>query len=277
MNGGRAKMYTTLAITLSIVIAVLSICQVSAAVHDEFGVLEWIRSTPGGYIHPHQEFRKIHSSIGEVRGGMFATARIPRNTILAKIPRSILIQSDPSENGDAQMSCGMVRSLARELKLGNKSRYAPFANFVLSQQLDHIPSNWSPLGKKILVEITGETINGPLIPPLEATEWLDLDWFDTCKGDPDDLLSAKAALFVVQWNDEGKIIPISGFYGHRNGNWTNAAIFTDDSEGPELRTTRDIARGEQIYQSFNRCPECGGRQFGFGTAGKCGYFFYLQH
>ena len=58
-------------------------------------------------------------------------------------------------------------------------------------------------------------------------------------------------------------------YNHRNGKWFNTALTIIPGESHEMRARRRIEAGEQIYNSYNMCDECGGRiDSGYGTAGK---------
>lgn len=68
--------------------------------HD---VLKWIHETPGGYVHPDQEFR-VDPATG--LPGMFATKFIPEGTVLCQVPWKITITSDTPDDEDQNLSCG---------------------------------------------------------------------------------------------------------------------------------------------------------------------------
>ena len=171
-------------------------------------VLEWIHQSKGGHVHPDQEFR-VDPETGVT--GLFATDMIPKGTVLCQVPWELILQSDdPNEEG--QMCCGTVKAVAREMRKGNQSFYAPYVNYLNAQPHDDVPSAWSPEGQKLLRELVGGHIEKPLIPPTEPTEWLSYDWFTRCRGSRADALATKAALLVLQRSDDAILIP--GTYWH---------------------------------------------------------------
>lgn len=169
----------------------------------EHSVLRWIHEAPGGHVHPDQEVR-VDPETGLT--GVFATKFIPNGTVLCQVPWEIMIVSHDPEEESSVMCCGMVKTLAKELKKGNESQYAPYVNYLLSQPDNEIPSGWSKKGQDLLRALVGG-IENPLIPPDDPTEWLTYDWYDRCKGRRSDKLAAKAALLVVKRSDEIVMIP----------------------------------------------------------------------
>jgi len=166
-------------------------------------VLEWIHQAEGGYVHPNQEFR-VDPESGVT--GLFATKMIPKGTVLCQVPWDLIIKSDdPDEEG--QMCCGTVKALAREMKKGKKSIYAPYINYLNAQSDENVPSVWSAEGQKLLRELTGGTVKNPKIPPQEPTEWLVYDWYGRCRGSRADTLTSKAAIMIVQRSDDAILIP----------------------------------------------------------------------
>lgn len=186
------------------VLAALGMSVVTATEQaNDYGVLNWINNTYGGYIHPDQEFR-MDPETGI--SGMFATKLIKKGDLLMQVPWSIIIESDyPDEEG--QMCCGTVKAVAREMKRGNESLFAPYANYLNAQPDNSIPSAWSDLGKKLLHDLVGHPPEDPKIPPVEPTEWLDYDWYIRCRGPRTDVVSAKAAVMVLQRSDDATMIP----------------------------------------------------------------------
>ncbi len=165
---------------------------------------------------------------------------------------------------DGLLDCSVVNSLAQELALDSDSPYAPLMLFLqdaaLRPPMNHLPSNWTKEGQTVLQYITNT------IPPQEPTEWLSLDFYTHCQGQPKD---ATAALLAVQWSDEGMVVPLlAGMYAHRNGNYTNADAKTFWKRKIEVIATRNIQAGEMIFMSHNLCKECAARHSGYGTAGK---------
>ncbi len=164
-------------------------------------------------MHPDQEFR-----MDPVSGvsGIFATKFIPNGTVLCQVPWSIIIQSDdPNEEG--QMCCGTVEAVAREMRKGNESDYAPYVNYLLVQPVSEVPSAWSDMGKALLRALVGGSADTTLIPPVEPTEWLSSDWYELCRGNRADTIAAKAAMLVVQRSDDSIMIP---------GEWRMSDLFS---------------------------------------------------
>ena len=185
-----------------ILFALWATCVISQGVTDH-GVLKWIHNSPGGHVHPDQEFR-----MDPVSGvsGIFATKLIPKGTILCQVPWSIIIKSDDTDE-EGPMCCGTVKAVAREMKKGNNSEFAPYANYLLAQPDNDVPSAWSDLGQKLLRNLVGGKVDNTLIPPEEPTEWLSFDWYRRCRGSRADAIAAKAAMLVVQRSDDNIMIP----------------------------------------------------------------------
>ena len=89
--------------------------------------------------------------------------------------------------------------------------------------------------------------------------------------DSNDELGVQAVVMVVSRADDSSLILVYDSLNHRNGNWTNT-ITLDNEEERWQKTTADktIEAGEQIYNSYNMCENCGGRKMDYGTAGKFG-------
>ena len=174
------------------------------------------------------------------------------------------------------MCCGLVEAVAREMKLGTASTFAPHANYLNMQKHGLLPSDWSEGGKRLLYDVVGNQdgpdprtagFNG--VPPDEPIEWLDNDWWNICEGDKDDHIANQAALLVVQRSDDYIMVPGYDMYNHRNGQYHNTEISWSRGNPHITRASRKIKKGEQIYNSYNFCAECEGRSEGYGTAGKC--------
>ena len=173
---------------LSLALGLIKFSAVGAAEGADFGIFEWIHNAPGGFYHPDQDFR-ADPETGAM--GVFATKDIPEGTTLVRVPWSHLIKSDdPEEAG--QLCCGTVESLARELRKGEESEYAPYIKYVQNQAVDQIPSGWSAQGKAFLQEIVGGAdAKSQVLPPEDPSHWLVDDWFKRCGGDPNDEIGGR--------------------------------------------------------------------------------------
>ena len=235
---------------------------------NDFGVLEWIHNAEGGYFNPKQDFRYEIPGDPTSPIGIFAKERIDVGEVLLEVPWHKMLKGDDPTCDDA-LCCGLGIAVARELKKGEKSEYyAPYAMYLNAQNFNQLPSGWSETAKDLLREIVGGDVLDTLIPPVEPTEWLDVDWYKDCDGDPKDAISSKAALMVIQRGDGAFLPPAYDFYNHRNGKWLNTETSMVEDKHHITKASRMIEAGEQIYISYNMCKECEGRKDGYGTAGK---------
>jgi hypothetical protein len=165
-------------------------------------IFNWIAGSTGGYVTPKQGVRRAVPGDVTTPLGVYATKRIEAGELVTKIPWENIIKSDdPDEEG--QMCCGTVRSVAREMKLGNASKYAPYAIYLKSEPPNQIPSSWSKASQDLLLEV----VRHNLIPPEDPLKWITEEWLGRCKGDPNDKVGIEAALLVVQRADDSIMVP----------------------------------------------------------------------
>ncbi|KAL3914815.1 MAG: hypothetical protein SGILL_005941 [Bacillariaceae sp.] len=234
-------------------------------------IFNWISGSTGGYITPKQELRRAVPGDTSTPLGVYAKKPIQAGEVIARIPwQTIIKSSDPEDEG--QMACGLVRAVAREMKLGERSDYAPYAVYLNSEPYGQIPSAWSDPGKKLLVDVLQDHLY-----PDAPVAWITEDWYGRCGGDPRDKISTKAAMLVVQRSDDEIMIPAYDAYNHRNGNWTNAAQDVIPKKYHETTASRDIQVGEQVLISYDKCEECGGRHFGYGTADMLRDYGFIEY
>jgi len=237
----------------------------------DMGILEWIDNAEGGYFNPKQQLQKIENST-QSPIGVFAVEDIAEGELLLQVPWDYIIKShDKKEEG--QMCCGTVAAVLKEMKLGDKSKYHPYPEYLKSQPEDFLPSNWSEKGKDLLYEIVGlpsgndpRTADFDSIPPEEPIEWLEIDYHQKCQGSRRDPMANHAALLVVQRSDDYIMIPGYDLYNHRNGKYHNTEIHWEHGKPHVTKASRAIKKGEQIYNSYNNCAECEGRQSHYGAA-----------
>ena len=227
-------------------------------------IFDWVSGTQDGYITPKLELRRENPNDPKSPMGVYAKKAIEVDEPIVRIPWSVIIKSDDPNERSSQMSCGTVRSLANEMRLGSESEYAPYVEYLNAEADAQIPSTWSKAAQDFLMEV----LDNASIPPEDPTDWIEDDWFGRCQGDPNDAFGVKAALMVIQRSDDSILIPAYDNLNHRNGNWTNTNTEIDAGHYHTTTATKTIEAGEQIYISYNMCEECGGRQSGYGTAGK---------
>ena len=190
-------------------------CETNA---NDYGVLDWIHNSDGGFVNPKQEFRHEDPDDPTSPVGMFAKERIEADEVLMKVPWDLMLKSDDmTETG--QMCCGTVKALTRELAGVNRgsffssSPFAPYIRYLDAQPDGVLPSDWSRVGQRLLRKITGGHVKNPMIPPTEPTEWLIYDWRGGClRGGTSTPLQNKAALLVVQKSDDPLMVPGGDLY-----------------------------------------------------------------
>jgi len=75
---------------------------------------------------------------------------------------------------------------------------------------------------------------------------------------------------VVQRGWDEVLIPVYDMISHRNGPhyWYNTrevhSVHTPN-QPVQVKATRDIAKGQELYTSYSSCLDCGGRSSGYGT------------
>ena len=230
-------------------------------------IISWIRSE-GGFYNDKLETRRIDRNDPQSSYGIFATDYLEANELLFVIPTTVLFQSGEVDEAPAALNCDTVHSLVKEMRLGDKSKYAPYINFLLDTQPARSPSVWSDAGKNLFLQVLGEDQDGDQsLPPYEPIDWITADWHQGCEGS-DDPLEEHAAILVVQLSWDELLIPLFDMVRHRNGKWQNCE--NDNSirngENIKVRASRAIEAGEEIYTSQNLCKECGARLTNYGTA-----------
>lgn len=258
-------------------------------------LIQWLQSS-NGYIHPSLQMRRIDPSDPTSHFGMFANEHISSEETLLKIPPSMVLDSTVKEPEITPMVCPLVHNLIAQMKLGDKSAYAPYIQYLKeTQPPGQIPSAWSPAAQQLLVRLLGH-VDFNLskaheflpkykdlrlrnhLPPMDPVGWVEHEWANDCNGGSVGTEEEQyAALLVVQraWDDI--LIPVYDMMSHRNGRWLNTASNdggvhrsndpNDDANDDPIIVTalRDITAGEEIYTSYNQCEDCGGRIVSYGT------------
>lgn len=247
------------------------------------GLLDWLKSKKG-FIHPSIEIRHIDPNDLLSGIGMFAKMRIKEGELLMRVPDEMIIRSP--DKMPSSLNCDLTFRLIEEIKNKDKSKYAPYIEYLLqTQPPGQIPSTWSDAGKEMLMKVLGdEHFNmkrfqimarkygtfeeNNVLPPIDPISWIYNEWYQDCKGGHDDL-DEFAAMIVLQRSWDNLLIPIYDMTNHRNGEWLNTR--TDEyglhKAGPiRILASRDINVGEQIYSTYNLCDDCKARISSYGTS-----------
>eukprot|EP00934_Nitzschia_sp_Nitz4_P001216 Nitzschia sp. Nitz4//scaffold98_size77359//36815//46705//NITZ4_005549-RA/size77359-processed-gene-0.17-mRNA-1//1//CDS//3329560760//1216//frame0 len=236
----------------------------------DFGLVDWLNKN-GGYFSAKQEIRREDPNDPNSMIGVFAKETIAAGELLNQVPWSLVLDDSgyvpKNEELEEQTSlfCGTVHNLAREMRLGEESKWKPYVLYLLNQPTGQLPSAWSKEGRQWLLHAMGGAPDSPDIPPAHIDQALDSDWYHFCKGDRNDEMAAQAAMLVVQRGDDECMIPVYDMYNHRNGKYYNTRHDADKGVVHRLYASRTIEAGEQIHNSYNLCHGCGGRWSDYGT------------
>jgi hypothetical protein len=144
-----------------------------------------------------------------------------------------------------------------QFQLGDRSRYAPYINYLKNQPAGRIPSDWSAAGKQLLRRVLDQEGEAGL-PPFGSLDRFAQVWMGECKGEDTPL--ARAAFFQFTSRDEDTLmVPFYDMHNHSNDpKKLNTIVFKPEKKGKPftMRATRDILPGEQILISYNRCHGC---------------------
>jgi hypothetical protein len=157
--------------------------------------------------------------------------------------------------------------LYRQFLLGDESKYAPYINYLKNQPRGRIPSEWTEAGKQLLNTIldrrttnsnSNDDSEGGGLPPQQNLKGYEDTWLQECRGDDTPL--ARAAFYQFTSRDEDTLmVPFYDMHNHSNDpKKLNTISYKPKKKGRPfvLRALRDIAPGEQIYISYNRCHRC---------------------
>eukprot|EP00978_Attheya_sp_CCMP212_P032188 scaffold124289_cov63-Attheya_sp.AAC.6 len=227
-------------------------------------LIEWIRSHPDGFVSDKLEIRVADPNNPASGSGMFVNGPIKEGELLYSLPWDLLIKGDdtsPDDELKTLFSCGLVRSLLQELRLGDESTFGPYLKYFHSFDASGLVANWSEDGYDLLEEISGLDWS--------YNTFVDDYWLDHCDGGTDPL-EEKAAEYVATRAEDFVLIPLFDLANHRNGHMNyahvNKKIEVVGGVGADGIATRDIEAGEEIHHSYYLCPKCGDSlSDGFGT------------
>mmetsp|Transcript_31660 Transcript_31660/g.76636 ORF Transcript_31660/g.76636 Transcript_31660/m.76636 type:complete len:1136 (+) Transcript_31660:547-3954(+) len=143
--------------------------------------------------------------------------------------------------------------------------YIQFLKATIDQVLPRMPSLWSANGKALLDEMLHDPSidDDNSLPPHGATEFFNLQCLDT--SNPNDILAMATAL-GRGW--DVAITPVYDFIRHDNRdekiNIENTSLKAGKN-GFTVKASDPIAKGEQLYHSFDRCVDCGDAPEVWGT------------
>ena len=231
--------------------------------YDGSDLIDWIKSN-GGFIHPNArigldptgQYRGVFvKSVGGEEGG--TTDGIEEDELVCSIPWELIVKPNNYRYNDYGPSCDAMHFMYHQFQLGEESKYAPYINYLKDQPAGRIPSEWSEDGKELLATILDQDGKAGL-PPFDALDRFEQEWMGQCKGEDTPL--ARSAFFQFTSRDEDNLmVPFFDMHNHSNDpKKLNTVPYKPEEQGEKftMYAARDIAPGEQIIISYNRCHGC---------------------
>ena len=179
------------------------------------------------------------------------TSYAPKNRDLIVKPDNYDVRNLEQDNCDA------MHELYKQFQLGDKSKYAPYINYLKNQPRGRLPAEWTTAGKALLTNILDQNGNAGL-PPFDALNRYERQWLNKCEGEDTEL--ARAAFFQLTSRDEDSLmVPFYDMHNHSNDpKKLNTVSWKPEKQGKPftMYSTRAIVPGEQILISYNRCHGC---------------------
>lgn len=215
--------------------------------------IDWLRSR-GGFVSSKIEIRN---------SGMFATGDFQEGENIIILPKggddgaNVIMDHKGQDHRD--LVCALARNLMRELKLGDKSRFSAYVNYLNDQPHGQLPSAWSEEGKKLLKKILGKSL--PPVDPVGLV-YENRDCINMTSP-----FEVNAMMMVLQRGWDNLLLPVYDMMSHRNGDYLNTesnSVHNED-EPVNVYASRAIKAGEELYTSYNLCLDCGNRHQTYGT------------
>eukprot|EP00977_Amphora_coffeiformis_P020896 scaffold8605_cov178-Amphora_coffeaeformis.AAC.15 len=242
------------------------------------GMISWVRSH-GGFFSEKLEMRRYDPNNAQSPYGMFATQDIASKETLFKLPHECIMfaqgladedqhdhdeaDEDEEEREEEETYCGydeehfedmcpLAKTLIQEMRLGDKSKYAPYVNYLLTQKYGQIPATYSEPGKMLIQKILGK-----VLPPKFATNSIKTMFHKSGCISPDDPLEEQAVALMMQRGYDVLLIPIFDMLNHHNGKFNTESNSAGKDGYHNVRASKPIRAGEEVYNSYDQCADCG--------------------
>lgn len=219
-------------------------------------LVEWVRSTEGGYINDKVQLRRGNN--GDGPRGLYADKTIEAGEIICTIPWSIIVKPYPED--DEEDKCSTMEWLYDDMKEAR----TPHGRYLESMPRNFLPPWWSDSGRELLQQLVGKRL-----PPQGV--WHNY-WSNNyageagdCDGDMNDELWSHAVAMISGRADDHLLVPFYDMINHRNGHYYNTRHNISEGQFFQLVAHRRIDAGEQLHSSYNQCNVCGGRHDEYGT------------
>jgi hypothetical protein len=236
-------------------------------------IIYWVRSE-GGFFNNKLEIRRADPADPTSYYGIFAKETIQLNERIMTIESSSMMRHELGSYFDDkeesfQVLCGLTQRLLKELRLGVKSMYAPYINYILGEEYGQIPATWSETGKAMLREIIDQGEEG-----WDMTDWITNGFEGKCIKEGN-AFEIQALALAAQRGYHNLLIPLYDMANRSNDkeaiNMENTSI---DLDVMRVSASREIPAGQELLTTYDGYTRCGSVADYWGTqAILCNYGF----
>ena len=242
----------------SLLLLIVGMCQCLATEREDLagGVIDWIRSTPGGNVNDKVEVRRLDPADATSALGVFAKADLEAKEVIMQVPRECYIEvfdhakevKMDSMEALYDYLCLLAEKTTKEMKRGEESDVAPYVKYLNQQSRNQIPAVWSKKGKDMLRDLLPDGSDG--------VDWI-ADNFQKCSGmNLDDPFEVHVIALTKQRSFDSAMIPLYDMINHDNGQINTENTPISSESGIEVRASKPIKAGEEIFASYDRCLDC---------------------
>lgn len=221
---------------------------------SQYNVVEWLREN-GGYFNEKQRFGRGSSESAPI--GVFASQDIPQGEVLTTVPWKCVIATGTGDWSD-RVYCDTVKLLVKEMRKGDESFFGPYVNYLLAFPPFYLPTDWTIQGRTLLKKFLGKD-------GWDVNDSITRGWIRYCGGSADDAFEIQAAMLLASRGDDDTLTPVYDMYNHHNGKCFNTESYHVEDVKHEIRASRTIQAGEEIYLSYSHCTNCFNRFYNYGT------------
>ena len=228
-------------------------------------MIHWLRNN-GAFIDEGIQLRRLDPGVPTSPRGVFASRTFEKDDVLISIPWDLVVKP---EDGHEKGRCGTVQAIHDHMKDGSN----PYGRYLASQPRRGLPGYWSEEGRAFLYDMLGKNL-----PPFKYK--LEEDWLFGCNISPSDMdsdeLEVHALMLVSARDEDDFMIPLYDMFNHRNGKWHNTKYWLKRGQSLAVFTSRRVEAGEQLYNSYNRCAQCGDWKYRYGTPEIFGRYGFVE-
>jgi hypothetical protein len=229
-------------------------------------MVAWLRDQ-GGYFNEKLQIRRADPSDPTSYFGVFATESIPSMELLMSVPPSSMIRSIQqeyhSEEENIAVLCELTHVLMKELKLGEKSYFAPYVKYLLGQETGQIPATWTEPAKELLRQVVSPSARRTHV----LTDWIEMTFEHEDCIEPGNAFEQQALAMVIQRGWDSVLIPIYDMLNHVNDikklNTDNNSVYS--AEGLRAWASKTIEAGEELFLTYDNCVDCDTTPDDWGT------------